>query len=192
MSKILCPFCFEQFKSSQTLFRCINSRCSGQAPDKTYAKYQGLLSAPKLGLSFAPREGGIKKIAGLFQGPREVSCPTCQRPTPKRICPTCHYELMYDAGRTKERTIAVIGGRSAGKSIYITALMNCLFNQVGTITHPGWWAMPTYTAQGDRSVRQLCAPFGWYLARNTPHNFVHLPETGWHSAQKMRIIGVES
>ncbi|MBC6418153.1 MAG: hypothetical protein GDA44_04855 [Prochloron sp. SP5CPC1] len=137
MSKILCPFCFEQFKSSQTLFRCINSRCSGQAPDKTYAKYQGLLSAPKLGLSFAPREGGIKKIAGLFQGPREVSCPTCQRPTPKRICPTCHYELMYDAGRTKERTIAVIGGRSAGKSIYITTLIHCLFNQVGTNFNAG-------------------------------------------------------
>jgi Double-GTPase 2 len=129
MKTIICPFCFNKSKLSNLLFRCRNSRCSGRTEDKIYASYQGLLTAPVLGEVFTPSSSIFQKFAG--QLPSKANCPTCKQETLKKICPTCHYELMYDVGATDEKIIAIIGGRSTGKSTYIATLINRLENEVG-------------------------------------------------------------
>jgi hypothetical protein len=128
MKTIICPFCFTKSKLSDLLFRCQNNRCSGKAPDEVYASYQGLPKPEIQGQFFSPSSGILKL---LNEPSRKANCPTCKQETFKRICPTCHYELMYDAGATDEKIIAVIGGRSAGKSTYIATLINRLENEVG-------------------------------------------------------------
>jgi GTPase SAR1 family protein len=82
-----------------------------------------------MGQVFSPPSGFLQKM--LREAPKKANCPKCQQETFKRICPKCHYELMYDAGTTDEKIIAIIGGRSSGKSIYIATLINRLENEVG-------------------------------------------------------------
>jgi len=129
MSTILCPFCFNKSKKADLQFRCGNVKCSGMTPDLQYAAYQGSSPKDKKGQVFTPSSGLINKLLGKTL--KKANCPTCQRETFKRVCPTCHYELGYDAGETNEKMIAVIGGRSSGKSIYITTLIHRLENEVG-------------------------------------------------------------
>lgn len=129
MKTIICPFCFNKSKLSDLLFRCRNVRCSGRTEDKIYASYQGLATTPVLGEVFTPSSSTFQKLTG--QLPKKANCPTCKQETFKRICPTCHYELMYDVGATDEKIIAIIGGRGTGKSTYIATLINRLENEVG-------------------------------------------------------------
>jgi GTPase SAR1 family protein len=127
---MLCPFCLNKINPSEILFRCNNSSCPDRKTDNVYDKYQGA-SAGVIGRVIQPE----KKFLGLnvtrFSSPREANCPSCNRTTYKRICPTCHFELLYDAGTTEEEIIAVIGGRSTGKSSYISVLVHRLKNEVG-------------------------------------------------------------
>ncbi len=74
-----------------------------------------------------------------------AACPDCDQETHKRVCPTCHYDLLYDAGLTEERTIAILGGRGTGKSNYIAMLINRLENEIGAQFGAGVRAM------GDRT-----------------------------------------
>jgi hypothetical protein len=48
-----------------------------------------------------------------------------------RICPACHSELPYTIGDYKDLIIAVIGGKEAGKSHYISVLIQQIMNEVG-------------------------------------------------------------
>lgn len=131
MKSVLCPFCFNKFSTAEIQFRCINQKCSGRGEDKTYEKYQGS-SLGVMGQGFLPQTNLFSKAMNRLNSQREATCPTCDRVTSKRICPACHFELMYDTGTTKEEVIAVIGGRGTGKSSYISVLIQRLKNEVGS------------------------------------------------------------
>jgi hypothetical protein len=130
MKSILCPFCFNKFSTAQIEFRCVNIKCPDRVEDKIYEKYQGY-SSGAMGAVFTPQTNLLSKAMGRISSLREANCPTCTRTTSKRVCPVCHFELMYDTGTTQEEVIAVIGGRSTGKSSYISVLIQRLKNEVG-------------------------------------------------------------
>ncbi len=142
MSKITCPFCFETFPSDQVQFRCANSACTGKAPDPKFATYQGLDPKASYGQVFdaTPSKGFFKRGDS-----HSAKCPTCNRETQKRVCKNCHFELMHDAGTTEEYSIAIIGGRSSGKSTYIATLIRRLKNEVGSNFHASVNAMNDFT-----------------------------------------------
>lgn len=121
--------CFGHFDPFDAQFRCINVRCKGRKPDTVYADHQGLLSAPLMGNVFPMTVSRMQRMTGRLVTSAE--CPTCNQQTFKRVCPTCHYELTQDAGMVEERIIAVIGGRTTGKSNYIAALVHKLEHEVG-------------------------------------------------------------
>ena len=134
MKSVLCPFCFNKFSSTKILFRCSNINCADRTPDKIYDSYQGLppgKTSSLMGRVFSPTTNFLGRTVNRFNSPREANCPTCKRTTNKRICPTCHFELMYDVGSTTEEIVAIIGGRSTGKSSYISVLIQRLKNEVG-------------------------------------------------------------
>jgi GTPase SAR1 family protein len=131
MKSILCPFCFSKFSTAEILFRCTNRNCDDRTVDKIYDSFQGISSGDLMGRVFSPDTNFFERTVNRFNPPRDATCPTCNRRTSKRICPTCHFELMYDAGSSKEEIIAVIGGRSTGKSSYIAVLIQRLKNEVG-------------------------------------------------------------
>jgi hypothetical protein len=142
---ITCPFCFTRFAASEALFRCGNTRCPGRVEDPVYAEYQGLVNPQRMGRTFGVELNRKGRFTGRFRPQTTAICPDCEQATHKRICPNCHYELLYDAGLTEERTIAVIGGRGTGKSNYIALLINRLENEIGAYFNAGVRAM------GDRT-----------------------------------------
>jgi GTPase SAR1 family protein len=131
MKTVLCPFCFNKFGAAQIEFRCTNSSCSDRTVDVIYDKYQGIKSGSPMGKVFTLQTNLLSKVMGRISSAREAKCPTCTRTTAKRVCPICHFELMYDTGTTQEEVIAVIGGVSTGKSSYISVLIQRLKNEVG-------------------------------------------------------------
>lgn len=155
--EITCPFCFTRFNAEETLFRCGNPRCTGRTEDTTYAEFQGLVNPQTMGRVFAVgAENGLRRGRPLTT----ATCPDCATGTHKRVCPTCHYELLYDAGLTEERTIAIMGGRGTGKSNYIAMLINRLENEIGAQFEAGVRAM------GDRTRERYERDFYTPLFRN--------------------------
>ncbi|HEY0378374.1 MAG TPA: hypothetical protein VGC87_15770 [Pyrinomonadaceae bacterium] len=125
MRRLVCPYCFEKFKASEILFRCLNpdpGRCS-PVEDRKLAAYQRLNTAPRLGRTFsaATRWG---------RAPGVAVC-DCGTKSSKLVCPHCHNELPSQFGSTDVHTIALIGAKEVGKSHYIAVLINELTNRVG-------------------------------------------------------------
>lgn len=126
-TKITCPFCFESFGVQEIHFRCIEPQCQGWEEDTLYARKRSLQPVRK-GHVF-----GLEKTANgrMLSIPRSARCDTCQMMSDTRLCPECHFELSHDVGQVPQRTIAIIGGRSTGKSHYIASVISALRNEVG-------------------------------------------------------------
>jgi len=125
MRRLVCPYCFEKFKTSQMLFRCLNpdpNRCPPEQ-DEALAAYQRLLTAPRLGRVFS--------AGGNWLRTPSVGVCSCGMKTSKLVCPHCHNELPSQFGASDVRTIALIGAKESGKSHYIAVLINELTHRVG-------------------------------------------------------------
>src|SRR5699024_12172971 len=49
----------------------------------------------------------------------------------RHVCPTCHAQLPVGFGRIRSRTIALVGAREVGKTVFMTVLVHELMNRVG-------------------------------------------------------------
>jgi hypothetical protein len=128
LNKIICPFCFEAFNTSDAEFRCNNAGCPRRTPDLVYAKYHSMGVASVMGCLFKVED---RSFFSNFRVRISANCPHCNKETQVRICPNCHFELSHDAGLVKDRVIAIIGGRQTGKGHYIATLIHRLENEVG-------------------------------------------------------------
>lgn len=131
MSKVVCPYCFESFDSSEVMFRCSNQTGCTKTDDAQLHKYWGgdQLETPCF--------KGPKKLFG--GAPDSAKCPSCGNTSYWVICPHCHNRIPKQMVKTKGYIISIIGARSSGKTNYITTLINelmqrgyCLGN-VGTV-----------------------------------------------------------
>lgn len=126
MSKVVCPYCFEIFKSNEVLFRCSNH--SGSCPDIEDSQMKAFWGD---GLNYKPVVSPQKTMSRVLFGkmPKSAMCGTCKRETTKTICPHCHNELPREMVETGGFIISIIGARSSGKTNYITILINELKNK---------------------------------------------------------------
>lgn len=125
MSKVVCPYCFEVFKSHEVLFRCSNH--SGSCPDVPDAKMSKFWGD---NLNYKPVAEPKKSFASMLgKMSKSATCGTCKRETSKTICPHCHNELPREMVETGGFIISIIGARSSGKTNYITILINELKNK---------------------------------------------------------------
>jgi hypothetical protein len=126
MSKLTCPYCFDQFSSSQIAYRCLNpnpARCPLE-DDHELGKYQMAVTAPKLNRVFIPGDAWRRALRASLTG--NLGMPPrclCDEVT-KKVCPCCHNDLPSGFGEIKMRTIALIGAKDAGKSHYIAVLIH--------------------------------------------------------------------
>ncbi len=126
----ICPFCFETNDLYRVEFRCANDpkKCPPE-PDTIYSKFHTPKPMPKVIQILTPTTN--KERLKALAMPREAVCPQCSGKTSIRICPTCHSELPYTIGDYKDLIFAVIGTKEAGKSHYISVLINQIMNVVG-------------------------------------------------------------
>ena len=119
MKKIICPFCFHKFNKSEIWFRCENRICKG--PDQTYPKNDEILDnfwKQNLHIKHYPFHHGFSLL-----GSETAKCPACKEATHKVICPECHNSLDREMLKYDSSIISIIGGKSSGKTNYITVLI---------------------------------------------------------------------
>lgn len=129
----ICPFCFNKNDLYRVEFRCSNDprRCPPE-PDLVYSEFRGLKSPKTLAKVIQiPAPTTNKEKLQALKMPREAVCPRCSGKTSLRICPSCHSELPYTIGDYKDLIFAVIGTKEAGKSHFISVLINKIMNEIG-------------------------------------------------------------
>ena len=127
--KLICYRCFEKFKAHDVWFRCQNRRelgstnsCELEEDSKTHEMDHHAFKIRNF----------IDAFLALFRMPRKCRCPLCKEISTKRLCPYCHHPILWEAGEIDEHIIAIIGGPGAGKSHYLTVLIeHCLKGHVG-------------------------------------------------------------
>ncbi|MEK6279160.1 MAG: hypothetical protein AABN95_02295 [Acidobacteriota bacterium] len=129
MSKLTCPYCFEQFPFSQIEFRCLGknpSHCAYE-PDHKLARYEKLSNPPLRGRIFSAPGSVWRTLRININGAsgKAVRCLCGERTW--EVCPFCHHDLPTGFAEVKTKTIALIGAKGSGKSNYVTVLIHELF-----------------------------------------------------------------
>ncbi|MDP4146952.1 MAG: hypothetical protein Q8936_21180 [Bacillota bacterium] len=125
-SKYICPFCFTEHKLNEVEFRCSSDpkKCAYEKDDK----FTDMFGVEQLkGRVIKNMSEDEKNVM-----PKEAFCPKCGGKTTVRLCPTCHSELPYTVGEYEDLIFAVIGAKEAGKSHYISVLIDKIMNEIGT------------------------------------------------------------
>jgi hypothetical protein len=133
MKYSICPFCFEKINLYEVNFRCTSppERCSPEN-DTVLAKFLGVnAKIENKVVKKSPPTSLIETIKSWVQIPREATCHNCSEKTTTRLCPNCHSELPYTMGEYKDLIFSVIGAKEAGKSHYISVLIEKIRNEVG-------------------------------------------------------------
>lgn len=154
--RVVCPYCFEDFKQRETMFRCLaqltgrgtGTRCELEV-DAQLAAYIG-----------SPGPANLGPVFGADGSRRKAACPTCGVDTYTRICPSCHNDLPPDFGEVGAHIIALIGAKESGKSTYITVLVHELRQRVGAALNASVEAMD------DRTIRRYAERFEKGLYRD--------------------------
>ncbi len=129
----ICPFCFNRSDLYQVKFRCSNDpkQCPPE-PDTIYSNFRRITTPKILAkvIQIPAPKTNLERLQSLKM-PREAVCPHCNEKTSIRICPNCHSELPYTIGDYKDLIFAVIGTKEAGKSHYISVLIDKIMNEIG-------------------------------------------------------------
>ena len=149
----ICPYCFETSKKASIHFRCGNAHCHHEEPDRNLHFYRlsyndraAFIAAEDFdrnngnpqGTSIRGGSGYIKAPPFIIPDQRKINwftpssaiCPNCEKVTRKAICPICHNDLPQSTLQGNDILIAIIGMRSAGKSVYIGTIIHELLNVV--------------------------------------------------------------
>lgn len=124
--KIMCPFCFNEFKDSEAEFQCTNTETNSNnepfCPKEVDKKYN----------DYWKTETEIKHVfknksmkVSLFGAtPTSAKCDKCGSESNRFVCPHCHNIIpseMIELGSSE--IISIIGDPDCGKTVYFTALM---------------------------------------------------------------------
>lgn len=131
---IVCPHCFNKFSRDTVVFRAAHSKEEDEeyclqedAKLNEYLERFGLEGSEELEAVLNPylvpaeNRHYVDDVLISMKDKYNVE-------TKKRLCPYCHNDLPYSAGRAPSNIIAIIGASQVGKSVYMASLINTLEN----------------------------------------------------------------
>lgn len=113
MAQRICPHCYTPFELKDILFRCSNTDCVSRRDDRL----SELLGEDRILHPVVPAK---KK---LFGAPEYGICPECHQKTYKVICPHCHSQVPAHMVEEGGKIISIIGAQSAGKTVFVSVLI---------------------------------------------------------------------
>lgn len=148
---VLCPYCFEEWRTHSAVFRCMSeddSRCA-RVPDEHVARHRGI-TTPDL-----PRVRKLKGRLGREWRPKKGQRVRCECGAPmKRVCPSCHTDLPLRFADAPSRSMALIGTKRAGKTHFIAVTLQELEHRVGHRFGGSFLLLDDHTQQRvDREFR---------------------------------------
>jgi hypothetical protein len=122
MATSACPYCYETINRARLAYQCTGRGVPGRTGcgrtvDPVRAQLTGY-GAPMLPV-FPPPAGRFAAVTG---GPRRAPCPQCGGPTGVRACPICHTPLPAAFAEADVPLVGVVGGKGAGKTVYLAVL----------------------------------------------------------------------
>ena len=131
---IVCPHCFNKFSPDGVMFRAAHDKEEDEqyclqedVRLNRYLEKFGLEGSEEMEAVLDPRqfpEENKKYVDGVLISLRDKY----NVETSKRLCPYCHNDLPYSAGRAPSNIIAIIGASQVGKSVYMASLIHTLEN----------------------------------------------------------------
>jgi hypothetical protein len=120
MASVACPYCYHTINQSELAYQCLGrgapgraERCTRKAdPERTRLTNVSVPSYPCFTV------GG----RGLLRTPRQAPCPHCGGVTGVRACPRCHTPLSSTFAESRSPLVGMVGGKGAGKTIYLAVL----------------------------------------------------------------------
>lgn len=129
---ILCPYCFEDFDSTEVMVQCDNfatrtvdgtpQEICGRENNRRFNEHWDEIVLSKH--VFRPNISFLDKIRGYK--PKACKCDKCGANSSRFVCPHCNNWLPTEMIEKGSEIISVIGGPASGKSNYIVALINQL------------------------------------------------------------------
>ncbi len=129
---IVCPHCFNKFSSDEVVFRAAHYKEEDEqyclqedAKLNAYLEKFGLEGSEELEAVIPPTmlpEESKTYVDDVLISIRDKY----NIETKKRLCPYCHNDLPYSAGRAPSNIIAIIGASQVGKSVYMASLIHTL------------------------------------------------------------------
>jgi hypothetical protein len=120
MAVVACPYCYERINQGRLAYICVGRGVPGGTTRCTRSVdpvRQSLTSVavPSFPVFTVPSRGPLPT-------PRRAPCPGCRGETAVRACPTCHTPLSQTFLGSPSPLIGVVGGKGAGKSVYLSVL----------------------------------------------------------------------
>lgn len=129
---IVCPHCFNKFSPDSVVFRAAHYKEEDEEyclqEDVKLSQYLekfGLEGSEEMEAIIYPKllpEENKTYVDDVLISLRDKY----NVETKKRLCPFCHNELPYSAGRAPSNIIAIIGASQVGKSVYMASLIHTL------------------------------------------------------------------
>ncbi len=129
---IVCPHCFNKFDSDSVVFRATHFKEEDEEyclqEDELLNRYLerfGLEGSEELEAIIHPQYIPMEKRTYVDEVLISIR-DKYNEESKKRLCPYCHNELPYSAGRAPSNIIAIIGASQVGKSVYMASLIRTL------------------------------------------------------------------
>ncbi len=124
---VKCPYCFEEIKYNDAVFRCNMGTKKQDNYLKAYHMENGNFAFSREDYDFIDPSDLNKNQIEMDKERRitgvENPNPAMRHfPLQQRLCPYCHNDLLKSFGREETRYIAVVGVPSSGKTTYLAAL----------------------------------------------------------------------
>lgn len=126
MSTVACPYCYRSVDQSRLRFQCTGFSAPGRPScakvvDEDRQRFTGYAQ---------PAFPTFALEARRLIVPRRAPCPRCGDLTGVRACPACHTPLPAGFAESRIPLIGMVGGKGAGKSVYLTVLNHELRHNV--------------------------------------------------------------
>lgn len=119
MTSVACPYCYNRINPAKLYYQCAGRATPGHEPCRKIVnedrKRLTGYSAEALP-SFAPTTVRSWRANG------KAHCPECGSPSGPRVCPKCRTPLPANFADSRSPLIGVVGGKAAGKTVYMTVL----------------------------------------------------------------------
>ncbi len=128
---ILCPYCFEEFRTSEALYQCVNLEKDNDGeyccPRETQEGYDRYWRGEDLPLRYTWPQKKKGFFARFGSSTLEASkCPQCGQLSERFVCPHCFNHLPIEMVQNGSEIISVVGSPSSGKTNYIITLIQQL------------------------------------------------------------------
>jgi hypothetical protein len=119
MATVPCPYCYHLINQGQLAYQCLGRgvpggpRCAKREDERRQQLTNVRAAAYPTFLPVSHR---------LLGSPSHSACPHCGGLTGRRACPTCHTPLSSVFAASRSSLVGMVGGKGAGKTIYLSVL----------------------------------------------------------------------